>query len=185
MKIYFSGAHGIGKSTLTRYVSEKYNIPIITETARMVLSEKELNIDSLRYDMDLVDSYQEEVFNRQLIEENKYKGFVSDRCLLDTIAYSSQHARILAKLLNSSELQSYLNVLQAPDSFIFFVRPCKATLKQDGVRETLSWDGIISIDSKVHFLLEMFELRYFQINTDSMQERTRLIDAVLTLINTK
>lgn len=180
MKVYMVGSHSIGKSTLAKYVSEKYKLPLISEVARMILSERELNINSLRYDMQLVDNYQSEVFDRQLLEENKYDSFTSDRCLLDTIAYSSQHARILSKLLNSQELHTYLETLRSSSSFIFHVRPTKATLKADGVRENLSWDGILAIDSKIHFLLEMYDLRYFEINNESMQSRVRLIDSVLS-----
>lgn len=68
MKVYFSGAHSSGKTTCARYVSEKYKLPIVTEVARMVLSEQELQLDSLRYDMNLVDSYQSQVFYRQMVE---------------------------------------------------------------------------------------------------------------------
>jgi len=42
MRVYFSGCHGSGKSTLARCVSEHYKLPMITEVARQVLSEKEL-----------------------------------------------------------------------------------------------------------------------------------------------
>ena len=72
MKVYFIGAHSTGKTTCARYVSQKYQLPMISETARMVLSEQELQIDSLRYDLDVVDKYQRQVFNRQLTEEQKY-----------------------------------------------------------------------------------------------------------------
>lgn len=180
MKVYFVGSHSTGKTTCARYVSEKYQVPMITEVARMILSEKELHLDSMRYDMKLVDDYQNQIFLRQLDEEAKYKEFVSDRSF-DCLAYAAQHTRILPKLLNSQELKSYLDALSDPNSFIFFVRPSKATLKADGVRENLSWDGVMAIDSMVKFLLEMFELRYFQINMENMQERTRFIDAVLSI----
>mgnify|MGYP000870375812 CR=1 FL=1 len=182
MKIYFCGAHSSGKSTLTRYVSEKYKLPIITEAARMILSERELNIDSLRYNMDLVDDYQTNVFNRQLEEENKKQSFVSDRSF-DCLAYSCQHSNTFSTLLNSKEFKEYLKVLKDPNSIIFFVRPSKATIKQDGVRETINWDGIVAIDAMVKMLLEMHNLRYFQISVDNMQERVRLIDSVLSLCN--
>lgn len=178
MKVYFIGAHSSGKTTCARYVSEKYKVPMITEVARMILSEKELQLDSLRHDMDLVDEYQEQIFNRQIREENKFVDFVSDRSF-DCLAYAAQHTRILPKLLNSPDLQSYLTRLKHEDSFIFFVRPSKATIKADGVRESLTWDGIVAIDAMVKFLLEMFGLRYFQINMDNMQERTRFIDSIL------
>lgn len=180
MKVYFVGSHSTGKTTCARYVSEKYKVPMITEVARMILSEKEIHLDSLRYDMDLVDEYQSEIFKRQLQEENKHSNFVSDRSF-DCLAYTAQHTQILPKLLASPELKTYLATLRAPDSFIFFVRPSKATLKADGVRESLTWDGVVAIDAMIKFMLEMWELRYFQIHIDNMQERIRLIDAVLQL----
>lgn len=180
MKVYFTGAHSSGKSTLCRYVSNKYNVPMITECARMVLSEKELQINTLRFNLDVVDDYQQQVFNRQLEEEKKYSSFVSDRSF-DCLAYAGNHSRIFVNLLNCSELKTYVDTLRSSDVFIFFVRPCKATMANDGVRESPVWDGIITIDAQIKLLFEMFSLRYFQINTDSMQERARLIDSVLSL----
>lgn len=178
MKVYFVGAHSTGKTTCARYVSEKYNLPMITEVARAVLSEKELHLDSLRYNMDLVDDYQEAIFYRQLSEEQKHNDFVSDRSF-DCLAYAAQHTRILSKLMESGELEPYLTKLREPDSFIFFVRPSKATLKADGVRESLTWDGVVAIDAMIKFMLEMWQIRHYQINMENMQERIQLINAVI------
>lgn len=181
MKIYVTGAHSSGKTTLARYVSEKYKLPMLTEVARAILSEKELNIDSLRYNLDVVDDYQTSVFKRQLEEEQKVSDFVSDRSLLDCLAYTAQHSRCLYNLINSPEVGPYIDSLRAPDSVIFYVRPSKATLKSDGIRETINWDGIVAIDSYIKFMLCMWNLPYFQINMDNMQERVGLIDSVLSL----
>jgi predicted ATPase len=178
MKVYFVGAHSTGKTTCARYVSEKYGLPMITEVARAVLSEKELHLDSLRYDLNLVDDYQKAIFHRQLQEEKKHPDFVSDRSF-DCCAYAAQHTRILRHLTESPDIVDYIGKLRRPDSFIFFVRPSKATLKQDGVRESINWDGVVSIDAMVKFMLELWDLRYFQINMENMQERAHLIDAVL------
>lgn len=180
MRIYLAGSHSVGKSTLARYISEKYNLPMITEVARQILSENEYDLGSLRTDLDLVDSYQSEVFSRQIKEETKYNSFVSDRSF-DNLAYAAQHSRVLKKILDSDELKNYVSSLNNEDVIIFFVRPSKATLKDDGVREKLNWDGIVAIDAMVKFLLEMFELPYFQINVDNMQERVRMVDAVLKM----
>jgi len=180
MKVYFVGAHSTGKTTCARYVSEKYQIPMITEVARQILSEKELHLDSLRYNLDLVDDYQTQIFFRQVEKEAEHISFVSDRSF-DCLAYAAQHSRILPKLIHSDELKTYLEILRSPDSFIFFVRPTKATLKADGVRESLTWVGVVTIDAQIKFMLEMWELRYFQIHIDNMQERVRLIDGVLSL----
>ncbi len=180
MKVYFVGAHSTGKTTCARYVSETYKLPMITEVARAVLSEKELHLDSLRYNMDLVDDYQQAIFFRQLAEEQKHTDFVSDRSF-DCLAYAAQHTRILASLIASDQLEPYLDKLKAPGSFIFFVRPSKATLKADGVRESLTWDGVVAIDAMIKFMLVQWELPHFQINMDNMQERVQIINSVLSL----
>jgi predicted ATPase len=182
MKIYFTGSHSVGKTTLCRYVSEKYKIPMLGEAARAILSEKELNVDSLRYNLDVVDDYQCSIFQRQLEEEKKNSDFVSDRSLLDCLAYTAQHSRSLANLINSPEIKPYIDSLRSSESVIFYVRPSKATLKNDGIRETISWDGVIAIDSFIKFMLEMYNLRYFPISTDNMQERVKLIDSTLSLL---
>jgi nicotinamide riboside kinase len=178
MRIYFTGSHSSGKSTLARYTSEKYKLPFIPEVARQILAEKELQIEALRADISLVNEYQREIFFRQLKEEAKYKDFVSDRGV-DCLCYAGQHSTILSELVETKELKDYVVSLKNKDVKIFFVRPSKATLKADGVRENIFWDGIIAIDAMCKMLLEMYSIPYVQINTDSMQERTRLIDNIL------
>lgn len=180
MKVYMCGAHSSGKSTLCRYVAEKYNLPMIPEVARMILSETELQIDALRSDIGIVNTYQTKVFERQIEEESRQKNFVSDRSLIDCLAYSAQHSTLMPEIIQSTELQSYILSLQKKQTFIFFIRPSRATLKNDGVRENISWDGIVAIDAMIKLMLEMFGIKYFQINTDSMQERVQVIDAVLS-----
>jgi nicotinamide riboside kinase len=179
MKVYLIGSHSTGKTTLARYISKKYSIPMITEVARMILSEKELTLDLLRTDLDCVDDYQRQIFFRQLEEESKQLSFVSDRSF-DCLAYAAQHSRILPELMHSQELMTYLECLRMSESFIFFIRPSRATLKEDGVRESINWDGVISIDAQIKFMLEMWQLKYFQIATDNMQERAKIIDSVIS-----
>jgi predicted ATPase len=181
MRIYFSGGHSSGKSTLCRYVSAKYNLPMITETARTILSETELQIDSLRSDIDIVNTYQSRVFERQLEEEGRQKSFVSDRSAIDVLAYSAQHSTLLPDLMQDESLSKYVSSLRDKKSLIFFVRPSHATLKNDGVRENITWDGIVAIDAMIKLLLELYSIRYFQINTENMQERIRLVDGILSL----
>ena len=181
MRIYMSGSHSVGKSTLARFISKKYDLPIVTEVARSVLAEKELSLKDIRINIDSADLFQEEIFYRQIKEEQKYTSFISDRSI-DCLAYSAQHTRILSTLINSPELKEYINKLKEKESLVFFVRPCKETLAQDGVREDLDWDGVMAIDSMIKLLLEMFDIPHFQINTPNMQERVRLIDSLLNKV---
>lgn len=184
MKIYFIGAHSTGKSSLARIIAKEYDLPFLNEVARTVLAEKELHLDTLRVNLDLADQYQTEIFLRQIQEEAKLNSFVSDRSF-DNLAYMAQHARLLASAISKPEFLQYIDKLKQPDVIIFFVRPSKVTLKDDGVRETLNWEGIIAIDAMIKLLLEMFSLNYISINTDSMQERVRLVDSVLKLTSLK
>lgn len=179
MKIYFSGSHSCGKSTLARYVSEKYKLPMITEVARSVLAERELSVDSLRANIDIVDSYQSEVFHRQIVEETKNKSFVSDRSAIDAACYSAQHSRVAGLLTSETIFKHYMEALKDPNVVIFFVRPSKATLRGDGVREQITWDGVVAIDAMIKLLLQLHDIRYFQINTDSMQERIHFVESIL------
>ena len=181
MRAYFSGSHSTGKSTLARHVSKQYSLPLVFESSRQILSEQELQIDSLRCDLDVADRYQQQVFDRQLSEEQKYSSFVSDRSIIDILAYSGQHTRILPRLMRSPQLLQYINELR--HQFIFFVRPSQAILRPDGVRESLDWNGIVAIDAQIKLLYRMFDLPYIQISTDSMQERVLIIDSVLSRLN--
>jgi|ERR1019366_2200062 adenylate kinase family enzyme len=185
MKIYFSGAHSVGKSTIAKHISEKYKLPLISEIARVVASERELNFNQIRSNIDICNSYQDDVFNRQIQEEQKYidKSFVADRSIIDNLAYSAQHTNILNKSLNDPLFKDYLEKLKANDTIIFFVRPSTATCKTtDGVREEPIWNGIVAIDAMIKVFLEMFSLRYFQISSDSIQERIKIVDAVLSIV---
>jgi len=180
MKVYFAGSASVGKTTLARYVSNKYKLPLLPEVARQILSERELDFSSLRTNLDVVDDYQKSIFYRQFEIEKGIENFVSDRSF-DNLAYVANHSRILSNLIFVPELKEYIEKLKQPDVRIFFVRPSKSTLKQDGVRENLVWENVIAIDAMVKFLLEMFDLKYFQINTDNMQERVKLIDSILEI----
>src|SRR5579859_1782816 len=98
MRIYFVGAHATGKTTMTRYVSRRYGLPMITEVARAVLAELETTLDALRTDMDLVAEYQRRVFERQVqVERLNAAGFVSDRAF-DNLAYAAEHTMVFADL---------------------------------------------------------------------------------------
>lgn len=179
MRVYFIGSHSTGKTTLSRYVANKYGLPLLPEIARLILAERELSIESLRMDLGVVNSFQREVFIRQMAAERGMDNFVSDRCF-DNLAYAAQHSTILKDILEIDGFAEYIGRMRSPDTFLFFVRPERATLREDGVREQIDWGEVLRIDAMIKFMLEMWGLRYFLISTSVMQERTRLVDAVLS-----
>ena len=178
-RIYFIGAHSTGKTTMARYVADKYRIPLLTEVARSLLAERELSMETLRADLGVVDSFQKGIFMRQMEVEKGRDSFVSDRSF-DNLAYAAQHSRVLREVLETREAQAYVDGLRSKDALIFFVRPVRSTMRNDGVREQVEWDGLQQIDGMIKFMLEMWGLRHFQISTGSMQERARFVDAIIS-----
>jgi len=164
---------------MARYVANGYKLPLLPEVARQVLAERELSMETLRSDLDVVDSFQKEIFYRQVDAEKRIKEFVSDRSF-DNLAYAGSHSRVLREILIDKVLTNYIERLRKSDVILFYVRPVKATLRNDGVREQIDWDELMKIDGAIKFMLEMWGLEYFTINSPSMQERVRLVDSVLS-----
>ena len=176
-RIYFVGSHSTGKTTMARFVHEHYNMPMVTEVARTVLAETEAEIEKLRTDMDLVNIFQEKIFDRQvLIEKSLKTGFVSDRAF-DNLAYACDHSTVLKDLIEKDSFRDYVQWVS--EGIVFFIRPDKSTLSQDGTREATIWDNIIKIDGMIKFMLEQFGIKYLPINTANMQERVRIIEFIL------
>lgn len=177
MRIYFVGSHATGKTTMTRYVSRRYGLPMITEVARAVLAELETGLDALRTDMDLVAEYQRRVFERQVqVERTQGSGFVSDRAF-DNLAYAAEHTLILGDLVNSDEFKRY--VAWVSEGIVFFVRPHKDLLREDGVRAGVTWESVLRIDGMIKLMLEQYRIPYLPIESVAMQERARAVDFVL------
>jgi len=180
MRVYFVGAHSTGKTTLARYVSRKYGVARITEMARAVLSEMESTFNAVRADIDLVDTYQREVFQRQVTAEKGDfpKGFVSDRAF-DNLAYAAEHSRCLADLVDSEMFREYVEWVRG--GTVFFVRPHKDLINEDGIRETPVWDGMVRIDGMVKLLLELNRVDYVPIESALMQQRCHVVDQTLAV----
>src|SRR5579872_5875844 len=177
MRIYFVGAHATGKTTMTRYVSRRFGLPMITEVARAVLAELETSLDALRTDMDLVAEYQRRVFERQVqVEHTQGTGFVSDRAF-DNLAYAAEHTIILADLIASEQFKSYMDWVG--QGIVFYLRPHPELLREDGVRAGVTWDSVLRIDGMIKLMLEQSRIQYLPIESTLMQERARAVDFVL------
>jgi len=180
LKVYFVGAHSTGKTTLTRWVASKYKLKMITEVARSILSEMEADLDRLRGDIEGISEFQRKVFARQIKTEHLMggEGFTSDRSF-DNLAYAAEHTNSLAELLNSSEFRKYVDWVKT--GIVFFVRPQRDLMVNDGIRETVDWDSIVRIDGMIKFMLEQHGVDYLPIQSLNIQERTRSIEYVINL----
>ena len=178
-RIYMVGAHATGKTTLARWVRDHYGVPMIAEVARGVLAEMEAKLDTLRTDIELVNRYQREVFQRQIEGEQKIQGpFVSDRAFCN-LAYAAHHSTILGEVFRDRRLAEYMGWVR--QGVVFFLRPHRELIVADGVRAGLEWEEVLRIDGMVKLLLEVFDVPYIPVESLSMQERVRLVERVLDL----
>lgn len=179
LRVYLVGAHATGKTTLARWIRDRYRLPMIAEVARGVLAEMEEQLESLRTDIELVDRYQTEVFERQIAAEHQQQGpFVSDRAFCN-LAYAAHHSTALAKLFRDARFGDYMQWVR--QGVVFFLRPHRELIVADGVRAGLEWEEVVRIDGMVKLLLEMFDVPYIPVQSLSMQERVRLVERVLDL----
>lgn len=179
LRIYLVGAHATGKTTLARYIRDRYGLPMISEVARGVLAEMEAQLDGLRTNIELVNHYQALVFERQIEAEAQQKGaFVSDRAFCN-LAYAGHHSTILGRIASDPRLAEYMQSVR--DGLVFYLRPHRELVVGDGVRAGLDWEEVVRIDGMVKLLLEIFRVPYIPVESLSMQERVRLVETVLGL----
>ena len=179
VRIYLVGAHATGKTTLARWIRDRYGLPMISEVARGVLAEMEAQLDGLRSNLALVDRYQMQVFERQIEAEAQQPGsFVSDRAFCN-LAYAGHHATILGDIAGDPRLLRYMQSVR--EGLVFFLRPHRELVAEDGVRAGVNWEEVVRIDGMVKLLLEMFRVPYIPVESLSMQERVRLVERVLEL----
>ncbi len=179
VRIYMVGAHSTGKTTLARWVRDRYGLPMISEVARGVLAEMEMDLDSLRSDIEAVNRYQALVFERQIEAETRMDGaFVSDRSF-DNLAYAAHHSTITSEIASDDRLKGYMSSVL--DGIVFFLRPHPELVVADGTRAGVEWEDVVRVDGMVKLLLEMFGVPYIPVASLAMQERVRLVERVLAL----
>jgi nicotinamide riboside kinase len=176
LRVYLTGAHSTGKTTLARWISIEYNLPLITEVARSIVAEQETNLASFRTDLDAAKVFQSEIMRRQKDCEFGRTNFVSDRAF-DNIAYAANHTISMSEIHRKSA--EYAESLSDMDAVVFFVRPHRHLLKEDGVRLIGSWEEVVRIDGMVKMLLELHDIDYISLDSDNMVERTRAVRGVL------
>ena len=146
-RVYLVGSHATGKTTLARWVRDRFGIPMIAEVARGVLAEMEAKLESLRTDIDLVNRYQTQVFLRQIEAERRVDGpFVSDRAFCN-LAYAAHHSTILAEVFRDERLRTYMESVRK--GIVFFLRPHRGLVVADGVRAGLEWEEVVGVDGMV------------------------------------
>lgn len=180
MRIYLVGSHGVGKTRLVEQIAAHYGLRKLSEVARTELARTERSFADLRNDLVAVSAYQRQVFQEQLrLEAEASDNFVSDRAL-DNLGYLCTHGEGFHELVTSTECRNYAR--HVAEGLVFFVRPLDRTT-DDGVRTKGDIDGraVWNIDGMVRLLLELFDIPYVPVLSESFKDRWLLVRAVVDL----
>jgi nicotinamide riboside kinase len=182
MRIYLNGSFSSGKSTIKRWCANHYKIAAVPEIFRTILAERESTISELRSDVERITDVQQETINRQFEYESRLgDNFVACRGI-DSLAFLIEFGekKRVTNFLSSKEVENYIEWLTRPAVYTFLVKPDKALLKNDGVRD-VDWDLSLTLYGSVKTLLAHFKIPYIVIESTNMADRQNLIQSTIKI----
>ena len=93
------------------------------------------------------------------------------------IGRDSENTTIFADMVEDTGFADYMKWVAG--GIVFFLRPHRSLLVEDGVRSGVDWESVVRIDGMVKLLLEMYRVYYLPVESLSMQERVRAVQFVL------
>lgn len=158
LRIGFIGANSTGKTTLSNKIAPILGIPVLHETASVVVGDlKMLGHSKATCETQLA------IYFGQLWAELSFNRFVSDRTLLDTVAHTEPaYDALIAQgdegaryVCNSLSHAMSVHIKQTYDA-IFYL-PIEFEPVDDGFRDC-DFEFQTLLDSKISSLIERFEI---------------------------
>lgn len=173
-KVAAIGTHGTGKTTLIKRIGELTELPVIHERARSVARDWGYTPATVPEERAL--EYQLEVIMQQVGAETAYHkcGFVSDRSVIDNLAYLSSRLPEGATPFNNGTYRqhfSYANMRMEHYDMLLYI-PVMFPLPDDGERHTdLGYQKVI--DETVRKLVRDFNLseKLYVLRSEGVENR--------------
>lgn len=121
-RVVITGASGVGKTTLVEQLAPLLSVPVIPELARQMCLD--MGYDKIGNIPDQ-EGFKKQVLDRQIEEENRLGGFVSDRSAIDCWALWQRWNQNTAMTYDTEEIyararsqaETYTHVIYVPPMF--------------------------------------------------------------------
>lgn len=174
-RIVFTGAQGTGKTTVLNFFKEQ-GVNTITEVVRN-LAQKGVKINK-----DGDEKGQTKIFKEyeKLLGELDFNGYISDRGLVDVVAYTvylSKHGQVSEKFADK-QIKALKKFREANPDITYCYFPIEFPVEDDGVRD-MDEEFRIEIDNIIRYLMEICGIQSITIRGDVKYR----IEKVQRLIN--
>lgn len=177
-RIVFTGAQSTGKTTILKKM-EEMGCNVITEVVRK-LAESGVKINKDGDEKSQVKIFKE---YERLLSEMTMTGYISDRCLIDVVAYTmhlAKHGKIEEKFLDKQLKALKKFVASNPDiTYCYF--PIEFGVVEDDVRDT-DEEYRKEIDNNIRYLMELCGLQPIYIR-GSVEYRTSKVCRIYNWLN--
>lgn len=189
--IVFTGASGVGKSTLARWAASRFMLPLLPSVTTDVYRERGTTFEEAFRDAERLEEIQHEIHKRTTERLATYvnpagwprrvgdmiqprpNGFVTDRGP-DVLVYT---ALMIHGAYPDGLPEELDKILRRPDVLTVFVRPCRAVLDKardtDGGRRNkfLSDDWVYRVDGGIAYHLETRNIPHITLDGDDHRGR--------------
>ena len=177
LRVAFVGTSGTGKSTLSRFVSDRMGIPHIEEQARVVSSDMGTTLRDMRYRDPYL--FQRRVLEYQFQREKDLSGsgFISDRSVFDPLVYLMRFTDPTPMLVSQYKAIIFRYYSNHPYTHIFYLRPGEFDPPDDGVRST---DRLYryQVDGMFLMLLNSYSIPY-RVITGTIEDRYEKVARII------
>lgn len=173
-RIVFVGSLSTGKTTLAELLARKLDLPLLPEVAR------EIAALGFKLDKDATAETETLIFLKQYNNELSFQEFVSDRSLIDSMAYAgwvleNQPRRLENALWDECERLAERQ-LRTSYSHVFYL-PIEFPIVPDDLRP-MDPEFQKDIDQRIVRLLETYDVHYESL-TGSVEARMVQIDSTI------
>jgi nicotinamide riboside kinase len=180
MKIAFAGTHCTGKTTLLNQLQEVYSndgsFGYVTGIARKIIEKGyPLNAEAN------TDSYIHYINDQLMAEQNisAYKLFISDRTLLDPLAYALTNKELPRPYIQDYFIDMIKNIWllekERYDLYIYF--PIEFSIISDGFRPS---DEVYrkNVDRMIYHLLTEYSVKFITISGNMNERKEKIIEII-------